>query len=168
MDFAQDLGKGWGSDWSGVLFRKSYPDLQDVIGKSRKWFSVAYRFNAVTSTWQWPTGEQLKFRQFAKSGDYWKYHGHAYSWIGWEETLQLRRRFLLPVHVLLPALVAAKHAAQVARDLQSPWARPQLDQGAMATAGPARAHRRTDHQRGRVTDCHAYGGPPSTATPTKT
>ena len=88
MDFAQDVGKGWGVDWTGILFRKTYPDLQDVIAKSRRWFSVAYpdaRFNATEATWEWPTGERLRFRQFAKASDYWKYHGHSYSWIAWEE-----------------------------------------------------------------------------------
>jgi hypothetical protein len=88
MDFAQDVGQGWGADWTGVLFRKTYPDLQDVIAKSLKWFSLMYpgaEFNSGNSTWHWPTGEMLKFRQFAKPADYWKYHGHAYPWIAWEE-----------------------------------------------------------------------------------
>lgn len=88
MDFAQHVGRGWGSDWTGILFRKTYPELQDVIQKSRRWFSVMYpgaQFNEANSTWVFPGGERLLFRQFAKPSDYWKFHGHAYAWIAWEE-----------------------------------------------------------------------------------
>lgn len=104
MDFAQHCGeddrseedidagvpktKGWGAEWRGVLFRKTYPELQDVIEKSKKWFkqfAPEAFFNEAKTYWQWPTGEKLYFRQFAKPSDYWKYHGHAYPWIAWEE-----------------------------------------------------------------------------------
>lgn len=88
MDFFQDVNVGWGADWVGILFRKTYPELQDVIEKSRKWFklvSPGAKFNEAKSEWTFPTGEKLYFRQFAKPADYWKYHGHAYPWIGWEE-----------------------------------------------------------------------------------
>lgn len=88
MDFAQHVGIGFGAEWKGVLFRKTYPELQDVIEKSRKWFNRIWpqaALNEGKSFWEWPTGERLYFRQFAKPADYWKYHGHAYPWIGWEE-----------------------------------------------------------------------------------
>jgi hypothetical protein len=88
MDFFQDVGVGWGADWVGILFRKTYPELQDVIEKSRKWFKLvcpAAQFNEAKSEWSFPGGEKLYFRQFAKPSDYWKYHGHAYPWIAWEE-----------------------------------------------------------------------------------
>lgn len=88
MDFFQDVSVGWGADWVGVLFRKTYPELQDVIEKSRKWFKLvcpAAQFNEAKSFWLFPDGEKLYFRQFSKPADYWKYHGHAYPWIAWEE-----------------------------------------------------------------------------------
>lgn len=88
MDFARDVGLGHGSEWKGVLFRQTYPQLQDVINKSKKWFWQIFpqaKFNEAKSEWRWPTGEQLLFRQFKKETDYWNYHGHAFPWIGWEE-----------------------------------------------------------------------------------
>lgn len=104
MDFAQHCGKddrsaedvlrgvpqmrGWGAEWRGVLFRRTYPELQDVIDKSKKWFPRMFpgaKFNEAKTFWEWPTGEKLFFRQFARPSDYWSYHGHAYPWIGWEE-----------------------------------------------------------------------------------
>lgn len=88
MDFAQHCGKGLGADWRGVLFRRTFPELGDVIAKSRKWFAQIFPnavFNISNSTWTWPTGEQLLLRPFERTDDYWKYHGHAYPWQGWEE-----------------------------------------------------------------------------------
>lgn len=88
MDFAQHVGKGYGADWRGVLFRKTYPQLSDVIAKSTKWFKLIWpkaKFNQSTHTWTWPTGEQLLLRHMKTEDDYWNYHGHAYPWIGWEE-----------------------------------------------------------------------------------
>lgn len=88
MDFAKDTGKGFGAAWRGILFRKSYPELGDVIAKSKKWFSRmrnSPEFNESKSTWTWPTGEQLLLRHMARPDDYNAYHGHEYPWIGFEE-----------------------------------------------------------------------------------
>lgn len=104
MDFFQHVGeddrtdeeiaagvpkmRGWGSEWKGILFRRTYPELADVIDKSKKWFKRACPeavFNEAKTEWRFPTGEKLLFRHFSKPSDYWSYHGHAYPWIGWEE-----------------------------------------------------------------------------------
>ena len=34
MDFAQHVGKGYGAEWRGILFRRTFPELSDVIQKS--------------------------------------------------------------------------------------------------------------------------------------
>jgi len=88
VDYLADVGKGWGAEWRGILFRKSYPDLEDVIAKSHKLipqFNPGAKFNTQKSFWTFPDGETLRFRQFQRPNDYWKYHGHAYPWIAWEE-----------------------------------------------------------------------------------
>ena len=88
MDFAQHVGEGWGPAWRGILFRRTYPELEDVIAKSKSLFAVAFpkaKFNEAKSFWSWPTGERLFFRQFIKPRNYWSYHGHNYPWIAWEE-----------------------------------------------------------------------------------
>jgi hypothetical protein len=80
MDFAQHVGRGFGADWNGIIFRRTFPELKDIINKSRKWFPRIWpnaKFNASQYIWTWATGEMLSFRQFNKPADYWKYHGHA-------------------------------------------------------------------------------------------
>jgi hypothetical protein len=88
MDFAQHVNKGFGAAWKGILFRQTYPQLSDIISKTKKWFPQIFpeaKYNASEHFWTWPGGEQLLLRQFQREDDYWNYHGHEYPWIGWEE-----------------------------------------------------------------------------------
>ena len=90
VDFAQHVGMGFGSYWRGVLFRREYKHLDDVIVKSKRLFRQAFpgaRWLSSKSDykWVWPDGEELLFRHFKRVDDYWDYHGHEYPWIGWEE-----------------------------------------------------------------------------------
>ena len=88
MDFAQMVGRGYGEDWRGVIFRLTYPQLQDVISKSLKWFRRIFptaKYNASKNVWTFATGEQLYFRFGESADDYWNYHGHAYPFLGFEE-----------------------------------------------------------------------------------
>lgn len=88
MDFLQDVGKGWGSEWRGVIFRTQFRDLNDIVQKSLKWFPRIIRgakFNWAKYEWIFPDGESLLFRHIKKPSDYQAYHGHAYPFIGFEE-----------------------------------------------------------------------------------
>lgn len=90
MSFAQYCGRGYGDYWRGVIFRRNYKHLDDIISKSKRWFNRSAqkpRFLAGTSAlkWVWPTGEELLLRAFEDEEDYWSYHGHEYPFIGWEE-----------------------------------------------------------------------------------
>ena len=88
MSFAQHTGKGHGENWRGIVFRQTYPQLADAVAKAEKWFRRIFpeaRFNRAQHTWTWPTGEALLFRHMQRPEDYWKYHGHEYPFIGFEE-----------------------------------------------------------------------------------
>jgi hypothetical protein len=90
MAFAQYCGRGYGDYWRGVIFRREYKHLDDIVAKSKRWFyrsALKPRFLSSNNTlkWVWPTGEELLFRAFSDPDDYWSYHGHEYPFIGWEE-----------------------------------------------------------------------------------
>jgi len=90
MDFLADVNQGWGSAWRGVLFRKQFGDLDDVVLKIEEWFpkiQPGFRFLRSKSEYraEWPTGEALLLRHMKDENDYSEYHGHEYPWIGWEE-----------------------------------------------------------------------------------
>jgi hypothetical protein len=81
MSYAQHVGKGFGDHWRGTLFRLTYPQLSDVVAKSKRWFYQIFpgaKFNESDYVWKWPTGEMLFFRYGANEDDYWNYHGHEY------------------------------------------------------------------------------------------
>ena len=91
MDFAQHVGQGFGAAWRGILFRQSYPQLAEIVVRSKKWFNQIFPgagYNKNEHIWTWPTGEELLFRYMDSPDDYWNYHGHQYPWIGWEEITQ--------------------------------------------------------------------------------
>lgn len=93
MSFAQEVGKGWGSAWRGILFRQTFDDLNDVIKKIDALYPKlfpGFRFLRSKSEYkcEWPTGEVLYLRNLATEDDYQAYHGHEYPWIGFEELTQ--------------------------------------------------------------------------------
>ena len=88
MSFAQHVGRGFGPEWRGILFRETYKQLRDVVKKSRKWFRLIFpeaRFNETKMQWVFPDGEMLIFAHLKTVADYDNYHGHEYPWIGFEE-----------------------------------------------------------------------------------
>lgn len=88
MDFLQHVGKGFGAEWRGILFRQTYNQLEDVVAKTRKWFNLIFpsaTFRSDKMVWTFPGQETLRLSYMEKPEDYWNYHGHAYPWIGFEE-----------------------------------------------------------------------------------
>ncbi len=88
MDFSKEVGEGWGAEWTGLLFRQSYPQLRDVIRKTHKWFHQIWpkaKYNETKHTWTWPTGESLILCHGKRVETYWDHHGSNVTWIGWEE-----------------------------------------------------------------------------------
>ena len=88
MDFLQDVGVGHGAAWRGILFRESFPQLEDVIAKCDKWIPRMFptaKYNSSKHKWTFEDGETLLLRFIEKESDYNNYHGHEYPWIGFEE-----------------------------------------------------------------------------------
>jgi len=90
MKFAQHCGRGYDAFWQGLIFRREFKHLHDIVQKAKQWFPLmAYkpRFYESASTYKfvWPRGEQLLFRHFKGPGDYDSFHGHEYPFQAWEE-----------------------------------------------------------------------------------
>lgn len=93
MSFASQVGKGYGSAWRGILFRKTFGDLDDVVKKLKALYPrlfAGFRFLESKSEYKctWPTGEVLLLRNLMNEKDYDQYHGHEYPWLGFEELTQ--------------------------------------------------------------------------------
>lgn len=89
MDFAREVGQGLGAEWSGVLFKRTNPELRDVKEKVYRFFPKMFpgvRF--IKSPYFeviFPGGEKLMLRHMRHDDDYWDMHGASVPWIGWEE-----------------------------------------------------------------------------------
>ena len=87
MDFLARVGRGWGHHWRGVLFRRTYRQLDDLIHRAHQWMHAfpGSKYNHSSNTWTFADGEQLLFRYFHDMRDYWEYHGHQFPWVAFEE-----------------------------------------------------------------------------------
>jgi len=88
-DFAADVGHG--SHWRGVLFRRTYPELDEIIERSKQIYYASFpgaEYKVGAKTWVFPTGAQLRLRHIENEGDADHYQGHSYSWIGFDELTQ--------------------------------------------------------------------------------
>lgn len=86
-----DYGSGvqeYGHAWRGILFRRSYSELEDIITRSQE---IYYRtfpgslYSTTRKTWFFPNGAILKLRYVDKDKDILRYQGHSYSWIGFDQ-----------------------------------------------------------------------------------
>lgn len=83
-DFLQDIDKG--PIWRGIIFRKSYPELEELITRAKEIyapFGAVYKI--ADKTFVFPSGATLKMRHVDTESDCDKYQGHQYTWIGWDE-----------------------------------------------------------------------------------
>jgi len=87
-DFGQDLNKPWAPHCRGILFRKTYGELEELISRSQEiyplWFPGCV-WHSADKVWTWPNGATLKMRYLESSSDWMRYWGHQYTWIGWDE-----------------------------------------------------------------------------------
>ncbi len=83
-DFLQDVDLG--AMWRGIVFRKSYPELEELIVRAKEIFlplGAVYRVSE--KTFVFLSGATLKMRHVETESDADLYQGHQYTWIGWDE-----------------------------------------------------------------------------------
>lgn len=137
MSFRKNVGIGYGQHWRGIIFDREYKNLDDLIGKSLRWFNAfgdGARFLRSKSDykWVWPTGEELYFRQLKRKEDYWGYHGQEFTFIGWNELCKF------PTPELYEAMMSCNRSsflpAEHSPDLKSPL--PAIPLVVFSTANP--------------------------------
>ena len=92
-DFGQDVPTAGGPGWHGILFRRTYAQLEELIKRSLEiypsWFDPknqgTVKWMAGDKIWRWANGATLKLRFLENEADWMEYQGHAYSWMGYDE-----------------------------------------------------------------------------------
>ena len=93
MRFRRHVGQGYGSFWRGVIIGRSYKSLDDIVARTKRWFPKfkdGAKFLASQSSYKWvcPSGEELLLRVMEKPGDYDKFHGQEFAFLGFNELSQ--------------------------------------------------------------------------------
>lgn len=84
IDFTQGLG--YGSAHRGILFRRSYPELEEIIRRSRELYTRAgAKYREQNKTWVFPGGATLRFRHLDREADAHLYQGQQFTWVGFDE-----------------------------------------------------------------------------------
>lgn len=85
VDFLQDVPT-YGEAWKGILFRRTFPELQELIDISSELFPPTGALWAQAKhTWVWTNGARLRFAYLEHDKHKTRYHGQAYTWVGWDE-----------------------------------------------------------------------------------
>jgi len=85
MDFLRQSDR-WGKHHRGVLFRRTYPQLEELLMRAREIYPLlGAEYHKTDKTWVFPSGAQLKFRYLERDDDVHNYQGHQYSWLGFDE-----------------------------------------------------------------------------------
>ena len=87
-DYLSGVGRGWGSQYKGVLIRRSQREFTNLITLSESmirpiWPKAA--FNKLKNFWQFPDGETLEFSYFDTPDQFSLYQGKSFVYIMFEE-----------------------------------------------------------------------------------
>ena len=82
-DYYQDVYQ-YGRNWQGIMFRRTYPELEGLIQRGKSIFQDAEWLEGKRQ-FQWPNGAILKMRHAENVADVSKYQGHHYGWVGFDE-----------------------------------------------------------------------------------
>src|SRR5690606_11967722 len=62
IDFLKDVGQGLGAAWHGIVFRRTYPELNSIIKRSLALITKLFpgsEYKAQAKEWRFPGGEYL-------------------------------------------------------------------------------------------------------------
>jgi len=96
IGYQEDGALEYGKYWRGIMFRKTYPELEELQSRAAEIFQVEGAVYKVqpsagypfSNCWYWPSGATVKMRFIENEKDYGKYHGHQYTGISFDEVTE--------------------------------------------------------------------------------
>ena len=74
--------------FKGIIFRKTYKELEELIDKSESYYKAACpkaRYNSSAHVWRFPSGAKIYFGNMQHPKDRIKYQGRQFDFIGFDE-----------------------------------------------------------------------------------
>ena len=72
-------------NYKGIIFRRTYPKLQELIDRSHRCFSWCAKWNGEKRRWTWPNGASVTFGHCKNESDKYNYQGHEYQFMGFDQ-----------------------------------------------------------------------------------
>jgi len=96
LGYQEDGALRYGARHRGIMFRKTYPELEELQARASEVFpgegaifkvqpSSGFPFS---NCWYWPSGASVKMRFIENEKDYGRYHGHQYTRISFDEVTE--------------------------------------------------------------------------------
>ena len=77
--------------YRGLIVRRTYPQLEDLIGKTLRLYPSVYpgaKYNDSKHVWKFPSGAVVIFGSLPHVKDKYNYQGKPYDFIGFDELTQ--------------------------------------------------------------------------------
>ena len=74
--------------YKGLILRKTYPQLAELIDKSLFYYPRIYpgaKYNSSSHTWTFPSGAKIIFGSMQYTKDRTRYQGQSYDFVGFDE-----------------------------------------------------------------------------------
>lgn len=74
--------------YKGIIFRKTYPQLSELIDRSRRLYGLSFpdaKYNQTEKRWVFPSGAQIFFGNMQHTKDRTNYQGKQYDYIAFDE-----------------------------------------------------------------------------------
>jgi len=76
----------WGKAWRGIIFRKTYPQLEEVIRRGRELFApMGAKYSDSKHIFRFPNGAEVRLANLERDTDVERYQGHQYTLIVFDE-----------------------------------------------------------------------------------
>ena len=80
--------------YKGIIFRKTFPQLRELILKSQRIYSRAFPkavYNSTEHVWKFPSGARIYFGSMPNKDSYINYQGLSFAFIGFDELTHFTR-----------------------------------------------------------------------------
>lgn len=96
LGYQEDGALRYGAHWRGIMFRKTYAELEELQARATEVFPASGATYKVqpsagfpfSNCWYWPSGATVKMRYIENEKDYGRYHGHSYTGISFDEVTE--------------------------------------------------------------------------------
>lgn len=91
---AEALRQVGNPNYKAIIFRKTFPQLRELIHKSKRIYSAAFpdaRYNSAEHVWTFPSGAKIYFGNMPNKDSFLNYQGLSFAFIGFDELTHFTR-----------------------------------------------------------------------------